>query len=73
MDGRFPELYWDSTYAICMALIEHYPNHHVVDVGLAELTELIIALPGFSDDPDLVTERILLDVQNVWYEETYNT
>lgn len=72
MDGRFPELYWDSTYAICMALIEQYPERDVVDIGLAELTELIVSLPGFSDDPNLVTERILLDVQNVWYEETYN-
>lgn len=69
MDGRIPELYWDSTYAICMALMAHYPNHNPIDVGLAELAELVVSLPGFDDDPELFTERILLDIQNVWYEE----
>lgn len=72
MDGRTPELYWDSTYAICVALMEQYPHKSPVDVGLAELVELIITLPGFDDDPDMYTERILLDIQNVWYEEAAN-
>jgi FeS assembly protein IscX len=69
LDGRIPELYWESTYAICVALLEHYPNRNPEDVGLAELAELIIFLPGFSDDPEMFTERILLDIQNVWFEE----
>ena len=70
MDGRIPELYWESTYAICVALMEHYPDHNPIDVGLAELVELVTALPGFEDDPDMYTERILLDIQNVWLEES---
>lgn len=70
MDGRIPELYWESTYAICVALMEHYPDRNPVDVGLAELVELVISLPGFEDDPDMYTERILLDIQNVWLEES---
>ena len=63
------ELYWDSTYAIAMALIEHYPDRNPVDVGLFELAELVERLPGFQDDPALANERILLDIQTVWYEE----
>jgi len=66
------ELYWDSTYAIALALIEQHPDLDPEDVGLAELAELIENLPGFSDDPELATERILLDIQIVWYEETTN-
>jgi FeS assembly protein IscX len=64
-----PELYWDSTYAIALALIEHYPDTFPEDVGLNELAELVEALPGFRDDPALANERILLDIQVTWYEE----
>jgi FeS assembly protein IscX len=66
------ELYWDSTYAIALALIEHYPEVDPEDVGLHEMAQLIEKLPEFSDDPALVTERILLDIQIVWYEEVTN-
>ncbi|MCB8943284.1 MAG: Fe-S cluster assembly protein IscX [Ardenticatenaceae bacterium] len=66
------ELYWDSTYAIALALIEQYPHLDPEDVGLQEMAELIENLPGFNDDPALATERILLDIQIVWYEEMTN-
>ena len=62
-------LYWDSTYAIVLALITHFPEHKPDDVGLVELAAIVQALPEFADDPALVTERILLDIQTVWYEE----
>lgn len=65
-----PELYWDSTYAIVMTLIVRRPDLAPADVGLLELAAIIQTLPGFQDDPALVTERILLDIQGVWYEET---
>ena len=66
------ELYWDSTYAIVLALIEQHPDLDPEDVGLHELAELIENLSGFNDDPALVTERILLDIQIIWYEEMTN-
>ncbi len=62
-------LYWDSTYAIALALMAEYPERKPDDVGLVELAAIIQALPGFADDPAMVTERILLDIQIVWYEE----
>lgn len=65
-------LYWESTYAITVALMTHYPERNPEDVGLAELAEMVEALPGFDDDPTMVTERILLDIQTVWYEEATN-
>lgn len=65
-----PELYWDATYAIVLALMAHYPDHNLEEVGLHQLQELIVALPGFKDDPAIVTERILLDILNSWYEES---
>lgn len=63
------ELYWDSTYAIVVTLMQVYPNLSPEDVGLMELAQLVEGLPGFQDDPALVNERILLDIQTVWYEE----
>lgn len=72
LDGHIPELYWESTYAICLALMEHYPERRPEYVGLQELAKLVAALPGFMDDPSMVTERMLLDIQTVWYEEAAN-
>jgi FeS assembly protein IscX len=64
-----PELYWEATYAIAMALIEYFPDHNPEDVGLNELAQIIQSLPGFNDEPGLETKQILLDIQTVWYEE----
>lgn len=70
MTGNIPELYWDATYAIVVALIEHYPERNPEDVGLQELLTIVQTLPGFNDDPAIVAEQVLLDILNVWYEET---
>ncbi|MCP4428080.1 MAG: Fe-S cluster assembly protein IscX [Chloroflexi bacterium] len=72
MTDQVPELYWEATYAIVLALIEHCPHCNPEDVGLEELNHLVLSLPGFMDDSALVTEQILLDIQTVWYEETTN-
>ena len=53
-----------------MALIDQYPEQDPTQVGLHELMRCILALPGFSDDPTIVTEQGLLDILTVWYEET---
>jgi len=64
-----PELYWDSTYAIVVSLMDLFPSLRPVDVGLEELLRLVESLPGFRDDPDMVTEQFLLDILTVWFEE----
>ena len=64
-----PELFWDSTYAIVVSLLEHHPHREPINVGLEELASLVESLPGFQDDPALVTEQLLLDILTVWYEE----
>jgi FeS assembly protein IscX len=64
-----PTLYWDSTFAIAVALMTAYPECRPEDVGLVDLAGMVQGLPDFVDDPALVNERILLDIQTVWYEE----
>jgi FeS assembly protein IscX len=69
MSTEAPELYWDATYAIALALMAHYPEVEPDSVGLVELAQLVETLPNFVDDPAFVNERILLDIQITWYEE----
>ena len=65
-------LYWDSTFAIAVALLESYPQENPADIGLQQLFDLAINLPGFNDDQETVSERTLLDIQMTWYEEYVN-
>ena len=67
------QLYWESTYAITVVLMDQYPERNPEDVGLEELAKLVESLPGFADDRAMVTERILLDIQTVCYEEATNS
>ena len=69
LSDTWPVLYWDSAYAIAIALIEQYSEIDPADVGLCELAELVVSLAGFNDDPELANQRILLDIQSTWYEE----
>jgi FeS assembly protein IscX len=62
-------LYWDSPYAIALALIEQHPELNPELVGLEQLVALIEDLPDFKDDPALATERMLIDIQITWFEE----
>lgn len=63
------ELYWDATHAIALSLMEYYPGVRPDGVGLEELALMVQNLPNFRDDPAMVNERILLDIQIAWYEE----
>jgi FeS assembly protein IscX len=69
MKDTEPELYWDSAYAIALALMDHFPNRNPEDIGLFELFNMVERLPGFKDDSMLATQQILMDIQSTWYEE----
>ena len=69
LNDPVPDLYWDATYAIALALIKQHPEQEIDKIGLEELAALVEALPGFNDDPAIVTDRILEDILIVWYEE----
>ena len=71
MSDQVVELYWDSTYAIAIALLDNHPQVNPENTGLEELGRLVEELPGFADDPSQVTEQLLLDIQTVWYEEAF--
>ena len=60
---------WDSSYEIVLALMESYPDAKLENLGLDKLNALIVSLPGFADDPDLVNDQILQAILREWYEE----
>lgn len=60
---------WDASYEIILALMRHYPDVDVEAVGIVQLKEMILALPGFYDDPEIAHERLLCDILREWYEE----
>jgi FeS assembly protein IscX len=72
INRKLPALYWDSTYAIAVALIDAYPEKDPDEVGLHELADIVPTLQGFKDFPELANERILIDIQIAWYEELTN-
>jgi FeS assembly protein IscX len=65
----FNRLYWESSYAIVLTLMEVYPTVDLDSVGLMQLRDWIVALPNFADDPDLANDVILTGILREWYEE----
>lgn len=63
------KLYWDATYEIVLSLIDTHPNADLDAMGLQQLYQLIVSLPGFADDPELANEGILNEILREWYEE----
>ena len=62
-------LYWDSSYEIVLALMEEYPEVAIEAIGLDDLNQRIVNLPGFVDDPALANDAILKAILREWYEE----
>ena len=64
------QLYWDSTFAIARRLKALYPD---VDLGTLTLNMIYnwtIALPEFSDDPQLANDELIQAILQEWLEET---
>jgi FeS assembly protein IscX len=62
-------LNWESSYAIALALIAHYPGVDIETVSLGMIYRWVIALPDFDDDPELANDEILSAIYQEWFEE----
>lgn len=62
-------LTWTDSYAIAIALNEHYPSIDPKTVNFVDLRDWILNLDDFSDDPNHCGERILEAIQMAWIEE----
>ncbi len=62
-------LTWDDVFPIACALKTRYPDVNLEDVSLQQIYRWTIDLPGFSDEPALANENILMSIYREWYEE----
>ena len=61
---------WLEVDFIGELLHEHFPDRDPVRIGFVELKKLVIALPGFREEPGHgVNEKILEHIQAAWIEE----
>ena len=62
-------LTWDAIYEIALALIAAHPEIELEQVSLTQLYNMVVELPQFDDDLELVNENILRAIFQEWYEE----
>lgn len=60
---------WTDTLEIAIALDETHPEVDPTAVRFTELHRLVMALPGFDDDPKRSGEKILEAIQQAWIDE----
>ncbi len=69
-DAANPDsLTWEDSYAISVALHRLHSQVDLEQVSLNMVYYWTLALPGFSDDPQLANEEILSSIYQEWFEE----
>ncbi|MFZ4722129.1 MAG: Fe-S cluster assembly protein IscX [Phycisphaerales bacterium] len=63
-------LHWLSVDRLAEALVEAHPDVDPVSVSFPRLKSLVMALPGFREEPGHpCNERILEAIQQAWIDE----
>lgn len=60
---------WTDTLDIAIALVEAHPEVDPTQVRFTDLHRWVLALEGFSDDPNKSGEKILEAIQMAWLDE----
>ncbi len=60
---------WTDVYDIAIALEESRPEADNVNLRFTDLHRWVIELPGFDDDPERSSEKILEAIQMAWIDE----
>ena len=60
---------WTDAEDIAIALAERFPGVDPLTIRFTDLRELVLALPGFDDDPKASNEPKLEAIQMAWYDE----
>jgi len=63
-----PTLSWDDAEDIADALVASHPEVDPLSVRFTDLHRWVVALPGFTDDPQASTEGKLERIQMAWVE-----
>ncbi|MDO5530516.1 Fe-S cluster assembly protein IscX [Sutterella sp.] len=62
-------LKWTDARAIGEALYDANPDLDPLTLSFVKLHAMVIALPGFDDDPEASNERILEAILQAWLDE----
>lgn len=60
---------WTDIHDIAQALADTYPERDPLRINFVDLRNAVLALPGFSGEPEHCGERILEAIQAAWIEE----
>jgi len=60
---------WTETQEIAIALADAHPDRDPESINFVDLYKLVLALPGFDDDPKRCGEKILEAIQAAWIGE----
>ena len=60
---------WTDTLDIAIALTDAHPGRDPKAINFVDLYKLVMARPGFDDDPKRCGEKILEAIQATWIEE----
>ena len=63
------KLKWTDVYDIAIALEEKYPDVDILSVRFTDLWTWVKDLPGFDDEPNRSSEKILEAIQMAWLDE----
>ncbi|MBM3622206.1 MAG: Fe-S cluster assembly protein IscX [Alphaproteobacteria bacterium] len=64
-----PKLRWTDIRDIAIELEEAHPDVDNVNLRFTDLRKWVLALPGFDDDPNKSSEKILEAIQMAWIDE----
>ena len=62
-------LRWTDIHDIAIELEDAHPDADVVNLRFTDLWQWVQALPGFEDDPQKSSEKILEAIQMAWLDE----
>ena len=62
---------WTDILEIAIQLSETHPEQDPLRVNFVDLRNWVMALPGFSDDPNHCGEKILEAIQQAWIDEVH--
>ena len=60
---------WTDSLEIAIALADAHPDTDPRRVNFVDLRNMVVALPGFDDDPKRSGEKILEAIQMAWIDE----
>lgn len=67
--GKGKPMRWTDVHDIAIELEDAHPDVDILQVRFTDLWAWVQDLPGFDDDPEKSSEKILEAIQMAWLDE----